>query len=58
MNALINFHLKGKKGQYVWVDGSDEEALSKGVYETYTGTFLRYSQVAPLDIFVSYEWIT
>jgi len=40
----------GKKGQYVWVEGDDEEALSKGVYDTYTGTNLRYSQVAPLDM--------
>jgi fumarate hydratase class I len=40
----------GKKGQYVWVDGNDEEALSRGVYDTYTSTNLRYSQVAPLDM--------
>jgi len=26
----------GKKGQQVWTDGCDEEALSKGVYKTYT----------------------
>eukprot|EP00466_Bigelowiella_natans_P017855 jgi/Bigna1/57804/fgenesh1_pm.30_\ len=41
----------GKKGQYVWTEGSDEEALSRGVYNTYTGTNLRYSQVAPLDMY-------
>lgn len=41
----------GKKGQYVWVDGdNDEEALSKGVYDTYTGTNLRYSQVISTDM--------
>eukprot|EP01111_Echinosteliopsis_oligospora_P017636 TRINITY_DN7716_c0_g1_i2.p1 TRINITY_DN7716_c0_g1~~TRINITY_DN7716_c0_g1_i2.p1 ORF type:complete len:594 (+),score=198.51 TRINITY_DN7716_c0_g1_i2:89-1870(+) len=41
----------GKKGQHVWVtDGDDSSALSKGVYDTYTGTNLRYSQVAPLDM--------
>jgi len=41
----------GKRGQYVWTDGKDEEALSKGVYRAYTETNLRYSQVAPLDMF-------
>ncbi|GAB5363948.1 hypothetical protein AAMO2058_000927100 [Amorphochlora amoebiformis] len=41
----------GKKGQYVWTEGSDEEALSLGVFNTYTGTNLRYSQVAPLDMY-------
>ena len=37
--------LSGKKGQYVWTDCVDEEALSKGVYNTYTSKNLRYSQV-------------
>jgi len=41
----------GKKGQYVWTEGNDPEALSLGVYNTYTGTNLRYSQVAPLDMY-------
>lgn len=41
----------GKKGQYVWTEGKDEEALSKGVFKAYTETNLRYSQVAPLDMF-------
>ncbi|XP_077998541.1 fumarate hydratase class I, aerobic-like [Glandiceps talaboti] len=41
----------GKRGQNVWTDGNDEEHLSRGVYNTYTGTNLRYSQVAPLDMF-------
>ncbi len=41
----------GKRGQYVWTDGKDEEHLSRGVYDTYTSTNLRYSQVAPLDMF-------
>ncbi|HCC50978.1 MAG TPA: fumarate hydratase, partial [Porphyromonadaceae bacterium] len=26
----------GKKGQQVWTEGNDEEALSKGVFKTYT----------------------
>lgn len=41
----------GKKGQFVWTDGKDEEHLSKGVYNTYTSKNLRYSQVAPLDMY-------
>ena len=34
----------GKKGQRVWTGGSDEEHLSRGVFETYTKENLRYSQ--------------
>lgn len=41
----------GKKGQFVWTEGRDEEALSRGVYNTYTSHNLRYSQVAPLDMY-------
>jgi fumarate hydratase class I len=41
----------GKKGQRVWVDGNDEEALARGVFRTYTTTNLRYSQLAPLTLF-------
>lgn len=41
----------GKKGQRVWVDGNEEEAFSRGVYDTYTRTSLRYSQMAPLSMF-------
>ncbi len=41
----------GKKGQQVWTAANDAEALSKGVYECYTRENLRYSQVAPLDMF-------
>ena len=41
----------GKRGQYVWTDGEDEKALSQGVFDTYTNTHLRYSQVAPLDMY-------
>jgi len=40
----------GKKGQLVWTGGSDEEALSRGVYQCYTEENLRYSQNAPLDM--------
>jgi len=41
----------GKKGQQVWTGGGDEEALSLGVYKTYTEENLRYSQNAPLDMY-------
>lgn len=41
----------GKKGQNVWTGGHDEEALSLGVYETYTKENLRYSQTVPLDMY-------
>ena len=41
----------GKKGQNVWTGGGDEEALSKGVYNTYTQENLRYSQTIPLDMY-------
>lgn len=41
----------GKKGQRVWVEGNEEEALSYGVHRTYTETNLRYSQMAPLSMF-------
>jgi fumarate hydratase class I len=40
-----------KKGQQVWTGGGDEEALSKGVYDTYTQENLRYSQTIPLDMY-------
>jgi fumarate hydratase class I len=39
----------GKKGQQVWVEGDDEEALSAGIFDTFTTTNLRYSQLAPLS---------
>ena len=41
----------GKKGQRVWVEGDEEEAISRGVFRTYTETNLRYSQMAPLTLF-------
>jgi len=41
----------GKKGQRVWTTGDDETALARGIYEVYTQTSLRYSQLAPLSTF-------
>ncbi len=40
-----------KKGQQVWTGGCDEEALSLGVYKTYTEENLRYSQTIALDMY-------
>ena len=40
-----------KKGQQVWTGGRDEEALSLGVYKTYTEENLRYSQTVALDMY-------
>lgn len=41
----------GKKGHRVLTQGDDDARLSEGVYETYTSTNLRYSQVAPIDMY-------
>jgi fumarate hydratase class I len=41
----------GKKGQLVFTGGGDEEAIARGVFETYQTANLRYSQVAPLDMY-------
>ena len=40
-----------RKGQQVWTGYCDEEALSLGVYKTYTEENLRYSQNAPLTMY-------
>jgi fumarate hydratase class I len=41
----------GKKGQQVWTGGGDEEQLSRGVFDTYAGENLRYSQTVPLNMY-------
>ena len=43
--------IHGEKGQQVWTGFEDEEALSRGVFETYTQENLRYSQNAPLNMY-------
>lgn len=43
--------IKGERGQYVLTEGTDERALSRGVYNAYTQDNLRYSQNAPLSIY-------
>ena len=42
--------IKAKKGQKIWTDFSDEEALSRGVFNAYTKNPLRYSINAPLSM--------
>ena len=43
--------IKGKKGQFVVVNGGhDEEHLARGVFDTYQTSNLRYSQMAPLTM--------
>ena len=43
--------VKGKKGQFVFTGGGDEEAIARGIYDTYQTSNLRYSQMAPLDMY-------
>jgi len=41
----------GKKGGQVFTGGGDEEAISRGVFDAYRSLNLRYSQLAPLDMY-------
>jgi fumarate hydratase class I len=41
----------GKKGQLVVTGGGDEEAIARGIFDTYQTSNLRYSQLAPLDMY-------
>ncbi|MFN5603312.1 MAG: fumarate hydratase, partial [Actinomycetes bacterium] len=43
--------VKAKKGQFVFTGGGDEEAIARGVYNTYLTSNLRYSQMAPLTMY-------
>ena len=43
--------VKAKKGQFVMTGGGDESAISRGVYDTYLTSNLRYSQLAALSMF-------
>ncbi len=38
----------GKRGQHVLTAGTDERAISEGVFDAYTRLNLRYSQMAPI----------
>ena len=40
----------GKRGQYVLTSGKDERSISEGVYNAYTNLNLRYSQMAPVNM--------
>jgi fumarate hydratase, class I len=41
----------GKKGQYVFTGGGDEAAIAQGIQDTYRTSNLRFSQLAPLDMY-------
>ncbi len=41
----------GKKGQCVYTGFNDEEAIARGVFDTYQTSNLRYSQLAPIDMY-------
>ena len=48
--------IKAKKGQHVFTgtqkaSGGDEEAIARGVFNTFQTSFLRYSQMAPISMF-------
>jgi len=43
--------IHGEKGQQIWTGFEDEEALSLGVFNTFTQDNLRYSQNAPLNMY-------
>ncbi len=43
--------VKGKKGQQIWTGGGDEEAIARGVFNTYQTSNLRYSQMAALNMY-------
>ncbi len=45
--AIVHAH----KGENVFTGVDDEEWLSHGIFDTYTGTYLRYSQLAPLTMY-------
>jgi fumarate hydratase class I len=41
----------GKKGQLVFTGGGDDAAIARGVHQVYETSNLRYSQLAPLDMY-------
>ena len=43
--------VKGKKGQFVVTGGGDEEAIARGVFNTFQTSNLRYSQMAPITMY-------
>ena len=43
--------VKAKKGQFVLTGGGDEEAIARGMFDTYQTANLRYSQMAPITMY-------
>tara|TARA_B100000745_G_scaffold151961_1_gene99405 strand:- start:688 stop:2340 length:1653 start_codon:yes stop_codon:yes gene_type:complete len=43
--------VSARKGDLILTGGDDREAISRGVYDTFLTSNLRYSQLAPLDMF-------
>lgn len=43
--------IMGKKGRCIWTEGSDEAALAEGARDAYLKKNLRYSQLAPLNMY-------
>jgi len=43
--------VKGKKGQFIITGGGDEEAIARGVFNTFQTSNLRYSQMAPITMY-------
>ncbi|MEM9749050.1 MAG: fumarate hydratase [Actinomycetota bacterium] len=43
--------VKAKRGQYVFTGGGDEAQIAQGIADTYHTSNLRYSQMAPLDMY-------
>lgn len=43
--------VKGKKGQFVFTGFDDKAVITKGIYDTYQTSNLRYSQLAAQDMF-------
>ena len=43
--------IKARKGQQVLTAGDDRVAISRGVFDTYQTSNLRYSQLAPMEMF-------
>jgi fumarate hydratase, class I len=43
--------VKAKKGERVHTGGGDEEAIARGVFNTFQQSNLRYSQMAPLNMY-------
>ena len=41
----------GKRGDHVLVNGDDEEAIARGIFDTYQQSNLRFSQMAPLTMY-------